>query len=92
MGRWQGRIRLVGGDGGGPRSLSRMSLAQLRREGPIFTRPHRDTDEATWWPLEHASAAGRAAAEQTRETRLVEGCPEYGDDDVFLFVDDAVSS
>ena len=76
------------------RANSLMALAQLKREGLLFTRPHRDSavSEDTWWPLESANEVERAAAEQARQTWLAEGCPEYGDNDLVLFIDKVVSS
>ena len=75
------------------RANVRMSLAQLRREGRISTRPHRDpaVSQEAWFALEFANEAERAVAERTRQKWVAEGRPEYGEHDLFLFIDEVAS-
>ena len=72
------------------RARTRMAVAQLQREGLIvlsipakYRRGCR-----VFLAAVHGNAAERAASKAARQAWLDEGCPEFGEADLFLFTDE----
>ncbi len=71
-------------------AVVRLSLAQLERQGLVFSRaPVSGRGERTWSSIKRGNEAERVAAKRTREAWKAAGCPVYSEEDLPLFEDGA---